>query len=196
MQPQQPPPIHETHQNLTALLSNNAPSKEVSHPTSMNSTMGNYTGPGPGHPGIPGGPGPGHSGGPGHPGAPGGANQYHSNMMTNGGPGAGYAPSSYNNTGVPYSGSPSLMYSSSVPSSNTHSVTNSMPMSAMPNQQPIQQQPSHPGSIVQSQQAPMQSQPGMPLGAMMNGPSSVMNNMTNRPISNNIHPRLPNPQVG
>lgn len=188
-------PIHETHQNLTALLSTNTPPKDVNNIVSMNNSMVNsFSGPGPGQPSGPGGP-----------------NQYHNNMMTNGPSSANYASSGYN-AAVSYpGGSPNLMYSSSGPSSSSYSLAVSNSMSALSNQQPgmntmqsAQQQ--HSGMVQQGQQQPappqqhamQQPQPGTM--NMMNGPSSVMGGggvMPHRSLPNNnmTQPGLPNSQV-
>lgn len=179
--PQQQPSIHETHQNLTALLSNNTPPKEVNHPSSMNNTMiNNYSGPGPGQPPP---------------------NQYHNNMMANGPSSANFVSTGYN-PAVSFSGSSNLMPNSTALSSMNYSASNAMShtLNALPSQQPnmnsMQPQQQLPGMIQQNQQQPMQPQQQQPGMGMMNGPSSAMGNMNPRGLpGNNMGPRLPNSQV-
>lgn len=193
----QQPPIHERHQNLTALLSSNSPQKDSPNNlqnTNMGSTMHtNYSGPGPG-------PGP-------------NPNQYHNNVMNAGPPMSSYA--TYNNNtgnggaGGGYNSSASYTYSStanqlysqtSLSTTATvynNSVSSSMPhtMSALSNGPPHnanmhpQQSNMHPNQHMQQPGQPPQHQAGM-----MNGPSSVnvMNSNVNRPLPNNaINPPRP-----
>lgn len=185
---QQQPPIHERHQNLTALLSSNSPQKDAS--SNMQSGMGNamhtsYSGPGPG------------------------LNQYHT-MMSNGPPMSSYVSSSYNNTNAGYMSSASYstntnqMYSQTAPSSAVYnSVSSSIPysMSSMsngpPNSASLHQQPPQQQSGMHPNQHMHQSVQQHP-GGMMNGPTSVnvMNNSMNRSMPNNTgNPRPTQPMV-
>ena len=183
---QQQMPIHERHQNLTALLTTNS-NKDVGMPSSMgNAMVNNYSGPGPGQ----------HAGNNPYGGPPGGGG-----MMANGPTNANYPSSAYNITS-----SYSNMYSSSVPSSGSYSVSNTMPQQgmSMSSQQPhgmgMSNMPPHsgmaPNQHMQQQQPQQQQPPGMGPGPMMNGPGPGVAMGSRPPMANNggMNPRLPNPQ--
>lgn len=178
MSHQQQMPIHERHQNLTALLTTNTNNKDGNHPGSMgNAMVNNYSGPGPGHAGNNPYVGPGGGGG----------------MMANGPSSANYQSSGYTSS---YNNS--MMYSQSVPSSGSYSVSNTMPqqgMSMSSQQQHNMGMNNIPPHANMASGQHMQQQPQQPpgMGPIMNGPGGPMGSRP--PMANNgtMHPRLQNP---
>lgn len=176
--PHNQPPIHERHQNLTALLASNSPQKDGGNPPNMQTSMGgnllnSYSGPGPG--------------------------PYPNSMMSNGPSMGNYVSSAYNTVSSGYmnTSGTSQMYSQTTPSSAAYSLSSSMPPnmgnSAPQSSMNMQPLPPQQTSAMYANQ-PMHQSSNM--GGMMNGPTAV-NNSVNRMVSNNTMSSQPSqPVVG
>lgn len=169
-------PIHERHQNLTALLSSNSPQKDNSNVSNMQTSMGNsllntYSGPGPG--------------------------PYPNTMMSNGPSMGNYVSSSYNTVSSGYMNTSSQMYSQTTPSSATYSLSSSMGPSMGGNVQQssmnMQPPPPQQQSSAMFSNQPMHQSSNM--GGMMNG-LPIANNGTNRMVGGgNAPPNQPSQPV-